>query len=206
MKSPAAISLALAVALAGFAHAVEEGSGAFDAERWRRRDLDFFRAYYTPVNDPQAGRLYEPALELLEKLRELPEEIWIYLDRDTETAEHEHDSDEALRGEGHRIGYMSGWVTAVYAPAGDLESMAYSFFAAGRYEEALSLYERMLERRPDEAHYMVMAAHCMLKAGRREDALETLKRAAEEYPDVAAWIKWTVKADRLAEALGRPKE
>ncbi|MCQ4264660.1 hypothetical protein CXK91_18910 [Stutzerimonas stutzeri] len=55
----------------------------------------------------------------------------------------------------------------------------------GRPEQALPIYERLLERQPDNADYLLGHGQALLWAGRPQRALRSLERAAQLAPDYA---------------------
>ena len=55
----------------------------------------------------------------------------------------------------------------------------------GRPEQALPLYEKLLQREPDNADYLLGQGQALLWAGRPQAALVSLERAAEVAPDYA---------------------
>src|SRR5690606_30610528 len=55
----------------------------------------------------------------------------------------------------------------------------------GRFDEALALYERVIEYRPDDEEPVLGKAELLLRMDRLEDAIEEYRRAVRRWPDSA---------------------
>lgn len=55
----------------------------------------------------------------------------------------------------------------------------------GRFDEALPLYERVIEYRPDEEEGVLGKAELLLRMGRLDDAIEEYRSAVKRWPDSA---------------------
>lgn len=74
---------------------------------------------------------------------------------------------------------------------------------AGRYEEALRIYNEILKKRPDHAGYWMKRAGALVCLERDQEAIESFDRSIAIHPlDAAAWINRGV----LLHEMGRDEE
>ena len=65
----------------------------------------------------------------------------------------------------------------------DTSAAAWALLEAGRFDEALAAYRRVLDRQPDNADALVGAASVLHRRGERESAYELYRRALVQQPN-----------------------
>jgi len=151
---------------------------------------------HSPLEDPQAGRLYPLAADLLRAARDLPEEI---------------DLGQFIRAEGPAAGPppepeaaesvaqvpqpaeapAEGWVSVSELPIIDEEHLAYAYFRAGLYARAADAYRRLQASAPAEEHFRVMLMLSERNGGNEGEALKLLAdlKSLERAKPWAEWIE-----------------
>lgn len=66
-----------------------------------------------------------------------------------------------------------------------LQARAQLLGTLGRFDEALPLYERVIDYRPDEEEPVLGKAELLLRMGRLEDAIDEYREAVRRWPDSA---------------------
>jgi tetratricopeptide (TPR) repeat protein len=86
-----------------------------------------------------------------------------------------------------------------------LEARAQLLASVERYDDALALYERVVDYRPDDEGALLGNAEVLLRMGRLDDALQEYRQAARRWPDSAMSLNaygYTLadRTDRIGEA------
>ncbi len=86
-----------------------------------------------------------------------------------------------------------------------IEARAQLLASVERYDEALALYERVVDYRPDDEGALLGNAEILLRMGRLDDALREYRQAARRWPDSAMSLNaygYTLadRTDRIDEA------
>jgi len=147
------------------------------------------REFYAPPADQEHGRLYEPAVKLLNAARALPKAI--DLGEVAPAEEVVEIAAEEPAQEPVEIVQLPDerWVSVLDQPVVDDERLAYVYFLAERYEEAATLYSRLCEQKPGDSHLMVMWLLSQRNAGRAPDARGLLEQLSA-HPEASSWAEW----------------
>jgi hypothetical protein len=197
-------ALSAAVVLVAWLGCVVSAAPTQDAER-----LDpaagLFRAYHAPLQDLAAGRLYEPAVRLLDASRRMPERIDLgdaaAGDAPTEPpAPKSADVDEPASDTVPEpaVPPREDAVKVVdHAVVGD-EELAHACWTAGLYLEAASLYRRLAEQDPEDDHLAVMLMLCERNGGNAQTVPELLERLQQDE-GTSEWAEWMAAMMALSE-------
>lgn len=177
------------VATLCLAAAAAAAAGAPEGEQVRRPARNVLPRYHEPLEDSDAGRLYEPVARLLETARRLPERIELpepELPPARQVEEEEPPDDLPLDELPDRQ-----WAAVVDRPVVELEELAFVHFMAGRYADAARLYEHLHESDSGDRHVAVMLLLSLRNAGREEETRELLGqlRADATAAEWAAWME-----------------
>ena len=146
-----------------------------------------------PVGADMPGRVLGEGLEL----REPPRRIASYesATRDPSTpGERDRATDRAVRERLEALGYLGG---SRESPQGD-RNLAAIHFEAGRYEEAVEIYRRLVESDPENASLRTSLAGTLGAMGRYEEAKIELDAALEADPlNVEAYHNRAVLHERM---------
>ncbi len=179
-----AIATLLAFGIAAAVRAAEEE----DATPPQRLE----QSYHAPLEDPDLGRLYEPAAELLKEARQMPETLREF--EPPPPAEEEAAPEPAALEEPPPL--PERWISAVDGLVGDEEDLAAVYYKAGSYERAARTYRRLLERDPDSEHLVVMLLLSEANTGNSKEATKLLRELDPQSPR-RSWAEWLLAIKEL---------
>jgi tetratricopeptide (TPR) repeat protein len=94
-----------------------------------------------------------------------------------------------------------GWVKLVDPPAVPQDRFARACQKAGRYEQAVELYSKLIKKHPDRRHYQKMWFICRRLAGAKlEDITAEMSERDMDKPE-KSWLEWARKVDHLSISL-----
>lgn len=146
-----------------------------------------------PVQDPDAGRLYEKAARLLERAREMPSEIEIPRPAapppETSAEKPEPGSPETTAEPSPAEEEKPAWRRVLEKSVVEAEKLAYTHYQAGQYGRAAELYAGLREQQPDNLHLLAMLFLCERNAGKADRAAALLQELRSDAQR-SEWARW----------------
>jgi hypothetical protein len=149
-----------------------------------------------PPSDPDAGRLYPEAIDLLQELRALPRRVALGPPPPPEPQE------PAMQAAEPAPPPTPGWVRMVEGPTTEGQRLAYSHMLAGSWEEALAAYRGLYAERPGAKHVTIMLAICERRCGDPDRGRELLQEAAQFDERFTPWLQWLDRVTQLGKEIG----
>jgi hypothetical protein len=155
--------------------------------------------YHEPLEDPDAGRLYEPTARLLDAVRSMPDRIALPKPRpeplppvkEQRTPAEPVEIPEPPEEE---------WKPVVNTPVVGEAELAHIYYMAERYAEAALLYGRLYQKNPNDRHTAIMLLLSHRNAGHKEKTRELLEDLRAEK-SAAEWTRWMEQMEELAKPL-----
>ncbi|MFO7958565.1 MAG: hypothetical protein R6X33_15860 [Candidatus Brocadiia bacterium] len=155
--------------------------------------------YHEPLEDPDAGRLYEPTARLLEAARSMPDRIALPEPRPEPLPPVKEQTTSAEPVEIPEPPEEE-WMPVVDRPVVEEAELAHIYYMAERYAEAALLYGRLHQKNPSDQHTAIMLLLSHRNAGHKEEARKLLQDLRAEASS-AEWTEWMEQMEELAQPL-----
>lgn len=174
--------------------AASVGGAAADQPEPAKFERFWVPAVYRPLDDPDLGRLYRPAVELLHAARSLPKSIDLgeaasaggeVVPAEPPPAARE----EAVEPSAPSAPGPERWVIVSDRPVVGEEDLAYAYFRGGYYTEAAETYRRLLEGSSGDSHLLIMLMLAERNSGNDQE-VGTLLAELEKDEDTRQWAEW----------------